>query len=191
MAIKLYDLAGAETDRRFSPYCWRARMALAHKGLEVETIPWRFAEKDAIAFSGQGRVPVLIFAIDPGEIGLPGNIGNAHPVLLPEAMTHRKGDAEPLAVQRANLEPVTEGFRLRHHGEIELAVEKEFREVPGHPFDERHLATGMRGAELGEKAHETHRSDRAHHPEIDRRVVHAQEVHRCRFGGLGLRHHLL
>lgn len=60
MAIKLYDLAGAETDRRFSPYCWRARMALAHKGLEVETIPWRFTEKDAIAFSGQGRVPVLI-----------------------------------------------------------------------------------------------------------------------------------
>ena len=56
MAIKLYDLAGAETDRRFSPYCWRARMALAHKGLEVETIPWRFTEKDAIAFSGQGRV---------------------------------------------------------------------------------------------------------------------------------------
>jgi hypothetical protein len=38
MAIKLYDLAGAETDRRFSPYCWRARMALAYKGLEVETI---------------------------------------------------------------------------------------------------------------------------------------------------------
>jgi hypothetical protein len=33
MAIKLYDLAGAETDRRFSPYCWRARMALVHKGL--------------------------------------------------------------------------------------------------------------------------------------------------------------
>ena len=60
MAIKLYDLAGAEPDRRFSPYCWRTRMALAHKGLEVETIPWRFTEKDAIAFSGQGRVPVLI-----------------------------------------------------------------------------------------------------------------------------------
>jgi glutathione S-transferase len=60
MAIKLYDLAGAEPDRRFSPYCWRSRMALAHKGLEVETIPWRFTEKDVIAFSGQGRVPVLI-----------------------------------------------------------------------------------------------------------------------------------
>jgi hypothetical protein len=32
MAIKLYDLAGAELDQRFSPYCWRTRMALAHKG---------------------------------------------------------------------------------------------------------------------------------------------------------------
>lgn len=57
---KLYDLAGAEPDRRFSPYCWRSKMALAHKGLEVETIPWRFTDKDAIAFSGQGRVPVLV-----------------------------------------------------------------------------------------------------------------------------------
>lgn len=59
-ARRLYDLAGAELDRRFSPYCWRVKMALAHKGLEVETIPWRFTEKDAIAFSKQGRVPVLI-----------------------------------------------------------------------------------------------------------------------------------
>lgn len=58
--LKLYDLAGAEDDRRFSPYCWRIKMALAHKGLEVETIPWRFTEKDAIAFSNQGRVPVLV-----------------------------------------------------------------------------------------------------------------------------------
>ncbi len=55
----LYDLAGADPARRFSPFCWRTRMALAHKGLEVETIPWRFTETDVIAFSGQGRVPVL------------------------------------------------------------------------------------------------------------------------------------
>ena len=60
MARKLYDLAGADPNRRFSPYCWRAKLALAHKGLEVETIPWRFTEKEAIAFSGQGRVPVLV-----------------------------------------------------------------------------------------------------------------------------------
>lgn len=56
----LYDLAGADPDLRFSPYCWRTRMALAHKGLEVETVPWRFTDKDRIAFSGQGRVPVLV-----------------------------------------------------------------------------------------------------------------------------------
>ena len=60
MARKLYDLAGADPDRRFSPYCWRTKLALAHKGLEVETIPWRFTERDVIAFSGQGRVPVLV-----------------------------------------------------------------------------------------------------------------------------------
>jgi len=59
MAITLYDLAGAEADRRFSPFCWRTRMALAHKELAVETVPWRFTEKDEIAFSGQGRVPVI------------------------------------------------------------------------------------------------------------------------------------
>ena len=58
--LKMYDLAGAEADRRFSPYCWRIKMALAHKGLAVETIPWRFTEKDVIAFSGQGLVPVLL-----------------------------------------------------------------------------------------------------------------------------------
>lgn len=56
----LYDLAGADPARRFSPFCWRTRMALAHKGLDVQTIPWRFTEQDVIAFSGQGRVPVLV-----------------------------------------------------------------------------------------------------------------------------------
>ncbi|MGF1514845.1 MAG: glutathione S-transferase family protein [Elainellaceae cyanobacterium] len=58
--VKLYELAGKHDDYRFSPYCWRARLALAHKGIDVETVPWRFTEKDAIAFSGQGRVPVLV-----------------------------------------------------------------------------------------------------------------------------------
>jgi glutathione S-transferase len=57
--IVLHDLAGADPVLRFSPYCWRTRMALAHKRLAVETVPWRFTEKDAIAFSGQGRVPVI------------------------------------------------------------------------------------------------------------------------------------
>lgn len=60
MAIKLYDLAGAEDDRRFSPYCWRVKMALKHKGLDFETIPWRFTEKDALAPYKSTTVPVLV-----------------------------------------------------------------------------------------------------------------------------------
>jgi glutathione S-transferase len=60
MAIQLYDLAGAEDDRRFSPYCWRAKMALKHKGLDFETIPWRFTEKAALAFANSTTVPVLV-----------------------------------------------------------------------------------------------------------------------------------
>lgn len=60
MPIQMYDLAAADPRVRFSPYCWRIRMALAHKGLDAETIPWRFTDKQAIAFSGQGLVPVLI-----------------------------------------------------------------------------------------------------------------------------------
>jgi len=59
MAITLYDLAGAEAERRFSPFCWRSRMALAHKGLAVETVPWRFIEKDKLPSPNQGRVPVI------------------------------------------------------------------------------------------------------------------------------------
>ena len=60
MAIKLYDLAGAEEHRRFSPFCWRTKMALAHKGLAFETIPWHFTEKPVIAAHGSERVPVII-----------------------------------------------------------------------------------------------------------------------------------
>ena len=58
MAITLYELVGRD-DLRFSPYCWRTRFALAHKGLDFDTVPVRFADKQAIAFSGQERVPVI------------------------------------------------------------------------------------------------------------------------------------
>jgi glutathione S-transferase len=59
MPIQLYELCGRDPDLRFSPFAWRSRMALAHKGLDFDSVPWRFTEKDAIAFSGQGKVPVL------------------------------------------------------------------------------------------------------------------------------------
>jgi glutathione S-transferase len=60
MTITMYDLAGAEMDRRFSPFCWRSRMALAHKELAVETAPWRFTEKDKLPQPNAGRVPVIV-----------------------------------------------------------------------------------------------------------------------------------
>jgi glutathione S-transferase len=56
---KLYDLVGTE-DRRMSPFCWRAKLALAHKGLDFKSIPIKFSEKDKLAFSGQEQVPVLV-----------------------------------------------------------------------------------------------------------------------------------
>src|SRR5580700_599657 len=34
-------------------------MALAHKGLLVETVPWRFTEKDKLPQPNAGRVPVI------------------------------------------------------------------------------------------------------------------------------------
>jgi len=58
--LTLYDLAGADASLRFSPHCWKTHMALAHKGLSAKTVPWRFTEKEAIDFSGQKLVPVLV-----------------------------------------------------------------------------------------------------------------------------------
>jgi glutathione S-transferase len=65
MAIILYDLAGSEAERRFSPFCWRSKMALAHKGLAVETVPWHFTEKDKLPQPNAGRVPVIV---DDGRV---------------------------------------------------------------------------------------------------------------------------
>jgi glutathione S-transferase len=56
--ITLYDLAGAD-GRRFSPYCWRIRMALAHKGLACQTRATRFCDIPSIADGKQKTVPVV------------------------------------------------------------------------------------------------------------------------------------
>jgi glutathione S-transferase len=60
MNLKLFELVGTDAARPFSPYCWRTRMALAHKGLTAETIPWCFIEKQAIAPFDSEKVPVLL-----------------------------------------------------------------------------------------------------------------------------------
>ena len=58
MAIILHDLAGAD-GRRFSPFCWRAKMALAHKGLAFETRATPFTGIKAIGGGTEKTVPVI------------------------------------------------------------------------------------------------------------------------------------
>src|SRR3979409_2598727 len=60
MPLKLFELVGTDDARPFSPFCWRTRMALAHKGLSAESIPWCFTEKGAIAPHNSEKVPVLL-----------------------------------------------------------------------------------------------------------------------------------
>ncbi len=61
MTITLYERVGGSDDHRPSPFSWRARYALAHKGLAVdEHVPVKFHDKQIIAFSGQGLVPILV-----------------------------------------------------------------------------------------------------------------------------------
>ena len=57
--IILWELAGRDADLRFSPYCWRTRLALAHKGLAFETHPWRFGDPAPEPASGPAQVPTL------------------------------------------------------------------------------------------------------------------------------------
>ena len=56
--ITLYDLVFSE-DRRPSPYCWRAKLALKHKGLSWRDEPMGFNEKQKIAFAQSQTVPVI------------------------------------------------------------------------------------------------------------------------------------
>lgn len=60
MALKLFELVGTDASRPFSPFCWRTRLALAHKGLDMVGIPWRLTEKGAIGVYSAEKVPVLL-----------------------------------------------------------------------------------------------------------------------------------
>ncbi len=60
MTIKLYDLALSDPDVRPSPFCWRAKFALLHKGVPFETVPVPFADKEQYPNKDHGLVPILI-----------------------------------------------------------------------------------------------------------------------------------
>ncbi|MEQ9121158.1 MAG: glutathione S-transferase N-terminal domain-containing protein, partial [Alphaproteobacteria bacterium] len=58
MARILHDLT-AGGDRRFSPYCWRTKLALAHKGLAYETRALRFVDIDGLSDGARLTLPTL------------------------------------------------------------------------------------------------------------------------------------
>lgn len=58
-AMILYELVGADPARPFSPHCWKARMALRHKGFEVETRPVPFTQVPMVEDGFSSLVPVL------------------------------------------------------------------------------------------------------------------------------------
>ena len=56
--IVFYELAGSD-GRRFSPHCWRTRMALHHKKLPYQTVAVGFAEMAAIGEGTHKTVPII------------------------------------------------------------------------------------------------------------------------------------
>ena len=59
MALVFHERVGLD-GRRISPFSWRIRYALAHKGLEPDVVPTRFADVERIrALSGQHFVPII------------------------------------------------------------------------------------------------------------------------------------
>lgn len=58
MSVVLYDLAGGK-DQRFSPHCWRTRLALVHKGLEFEARATRFTDIAAACGPDHKTLPTI------------------------------------------------------------------------------------------------------------------------------------
>lgn len=59
MTILLYELVGADERRPFSPHCWKAALALAHKGLAFRTVPVRFTEIAGIENGATAKLPLI------------------------------------------------------------------------------------------------------------------------------------
>lgn len=58
MTIILHELS-FQGDVRPSPYCWRVRLALEHKGLDYDTLPAAFSDIPKAAGGGHKTVPIL------------------------------------------------------------------------------------------------------------------------------------
>ncbi|MBT4488020.1 MAG: glutathione S-transferase family protein [Rhodospirillaceae bacterium] len=58
MAIVFYDLMGRD-GRNFSPYCWRTRLSLAHKGLDFDHRGTAFTEIKEVGGENFRTVPII------------------------------------------------------------------------------------------------------------------------------------
>ncbi|CAL8468116.1 g7655 [Coccomyxa elongata] len=97
--ISIYQLEGGP-NQFFSPFCWAAKFAVAHKGFAIENIRWKFREADKIAFSNQGLVPVIV---DGNKDGKWVNDSWAIAKYLEKTYPHRPslfGEAAVLFVQK-------------------------------------------------------------------------------------------
>ena len=74
--LELWELGGRD-GLRFSTYSWRTRMALHHKGLDFKSHSVAVSDKQAIAFSGQGKVPIIRVGDRVVPIGL--SLGRGRP----------------------------------------------------------------------------------------------------------------
>jgi len=67
MTLTMYERIGHE-GRRPSPFSWRIRCALAHKGLEPQFRHVRFSDVETIrALSGQHFVPII--TVEGSKVG--------------------------------------------------------------------------------------------------------------------------
>ncbi|WP_425078725.1 glutathione S-transferase C-terminal domain-containing protein [Ruegeria denitrificans] len=57
---RLFEVVGENPQAHLSPYCWRSRMALAHKRLKFTSEPWHITEKQRITRSGGITAPVFV-----------------------------------------------------------------------------------------------------------------------------------
>src|SRR6516165_5228289 len=101
-------------------------------------------------------------------------------------MSGRKGDAEPLAIERQHVKALVEWLGLSRHGEIELALQQQFRQPRRHALDESDFASRIGAAEMGEKTHKAGWADRAHDTQADLGFLQAEKPLRRRFRGIGI-----
>ena len=64
MSITVYDLCGADESLRFSPTCWRTKLALAHKKLAFDAVATPFTKIKEVVKGDAKTVPTIV---DGGE----------------------------------------------------------------------------------------------------------------------------